>query len=62
VVGDVRSDNHEPVATHEAWQQAFDILRQLDHADAEPVRAKLRARSGAGLSRPGPAEAVAGAA
>jgi hypothetical protein len=40
-LGDTRDAASQPDAAHTAWQQALDILTDLDHPDADRVRAKL---------------------
>jgi len=40
-LGDTHHTAGNPRAAHDAWQQALTILDQLDHPDADTVRAKL---------------------
>ncbi len=40
-LGDTHHSHGDPVAARRAWQLAAEILTQLDHADAQQVRAKL---------------------
>jgi tetratricopeptide (TPR) repeat protein len=42
-LGDTHHAIGDPAAARDAWQQALAILDQLDHPDAEQVRAKLAA-------------------
>lgn len=42
-LGDVRLAADDPDAARTAWQRALTILTDLDHPDADDVRAKLRA-------------------
>jgi hypothetical protein len=41
-LGDVRLAAADPDAARTAWQRALAILADLDHPDADDVRAKLR--------------------
>ena len=41
-LGDTHHTIGDPAAARTAWQHALDILDQLDHPDAEQVRAKLQ--------------------
>jgi len=49
-LGDAHVAAGDTGAAHHAWQQALVILDQLDHPDAEQLRAKLR--DGAGDHEP----------
>jgi tetratricopeptide (TPR) repeat protein len=42
-LGDTHHAAHDPDAAREAWLQALAIFDDLDHSDAEPIRAKLDA-------------------
>jgi tetratricopeptide (TPR) repeat protein len=55
-LGDVHLAAGEPLAARDAWQRALAILDELDHPDAEQVRAKLGGgEGGAGAySKAGP--------
>jgi tetratricopeptide (TPR) repeat protein/transcriptional regulator with XRE-family HTH domain len=41
-LGDSHQAAGDPAAAREAWRQALEILEDLDHPDAEAVRARLR--------------------
>jgi tetratricopeptide (TPR) repeat protein len=48
-LGDLHLAAGNPHAAHDTWRQALAIFGELDHPDAEQVRAKLAALSGPGL-------------
>jgi hypothetical protein len=41
-LGDTHLAAARPDEAHEVWQQALAILEELDHPDADEVRARLR--------------------
>jgi tetratricopeptide (TPR) repeat protein len=45
-LGDVHEAAGDPEAARRAWERAHEILGELNHPDAESVRAKLVARPG----------------
>jgi tetratricopeptide (TPR) repeat protein len=40
-IGDIHHDSDDPDAARDAWREALAILTQLNHPDAERLRAKL---------------------
>jgi hypothetical protein len=39
-LGDVLAGTGDPAGARDAWREALDLFEQIDHPDAEAVRAK----------------------